>query len=76
MPMNLVFVLKWVKSVIGCSLYIFHLSVHRQLLLRTILVPGKVIKPSKKEVEVKYKLVCNAPSLCYDSCDITELNAC
>ena len=24
--MDLVFVLKWVKSVIGCMLYIFHLS--------------------------------------------------
>ena len=24
--MNLVFVLKWVKSVIGCTFYIFHLS--------------------------------------------------
>ena len=26
MPMDLVFVLKWVKSVIGCTFYIFHLS--------------------------------------------------
>ena len=24
--MDLVFVLKWIKSVIGCALYIFHLS--------------------------------------------------
>ena len=31
MPMDLVFVLKWVKSVIGCALYIFHLSVVAQL---------------------------------------------
>ena len=26
MPMDLVFVLKWVKSVVGCVPYIFHLS--------------------------------------------------
>ena len=26
MSMDLVFVLKWVKSVIACTLYIFHLS--------------------------------------------------
>ena len=26
MPMDLEFILKWIKSVIGCALYIFHLS--------------------------------------------------
>ena len=29
--MNLVFVLKWTKSVIGCTLYIFHLSGAKEL---------------------------------------------
>ena len=31
MTMDLVFVLKWVESVIGCVLYIFHHSVESQL---------------------------------------------
>ena len=48
MPMVLVFVLKWVKCVLRCPLYIFHLSV--VLLINQVSVVGK---PDRTETILK-----------------------